>query len=220
MGARVLLRLKCKAGMEQEYRERHEHVWDSVKADLAQAGVASMNIWMERNDVYLLMELAPGVSYAAATRVLDSSPNSVQWEEYMEPIMLRSKLLYADPAFHMCRSRSRSCARWLVRAALTVTADTIPTTRTLRASGRCSSGLPTDGGSATGAKGSRSGSRSPTQPRPSSEESGGEREDDQFGRSHGAGRAPARRARAPPGRGGAWCLTAPLHGVDTSVAQS
>ena len=92
MGSRVLLRLKCKPGMEQEYHERHQHVWDAVKADLARAGVERMDIWMERTDVFLLMELAPGVAYAAATRLLDASPDSIKWEEYMEPIMLRFRI--------------------------------------------------------------------------------------------------------------------------------
>ena len=90
MRQRVLLRLRCKPDKEEEYRERHKNVWSSVKTDLARAGVESMNIWMEGNDVFLMMEMEPGVSFREATELLDACPDSIRWEEYMEPIMLSS----------------------------------------------------------------------------------------------------------------------------------
>uniref|UniRef100_A0A7S3BWZ6 L-rhamnose mutarotase n=1 Tax=Haptolina ericina TaxID=156174 RepID=A0A7S3BWZ6_9EUKA len=84
---RVLFRLRCKEGQEEEYRRRHRNVWPVVEADLARAGVDSMNVWMDGRDILLMMEMAPGTSFAEATRYLDASAESVRWEAFMEEIM-------------------------------------------------------------------------------------------------------------------------------------
>ena len=83
-GERTFFKLRCKAGSEAEYVRRHENVWPVVKRDLAAAGVLSMNIWMDKSDVFLMMETK---DYAAATAALDASPDSVKWEKWMEPMM-------------------------------------------------------------------------------------------------------------------------------------
>lgn len=47
-----------------------------------------MLIWIDKgsSEVYLMMDC--GVAgYTAATAVLDASPDSVKWEEYMKPMM-------------------------------------------------------------------------------------------------------------------------------------
>jgi L-rhamnose mutarotase len=55
---RVLFKLRCKEGQEHEYRRRHQAVWPQVEADLARAGVSSMDIWMDGRDIFLMV-IAP-----------------------------------------------------------------------------------------------------------------------------------------------------------------
>ena len=73
-----------KEGEEEEYRRRHREVWPAVLADLEQAGVRSMSIFMADRQLFLYMEVE---EYAEAVRILAESPESVRWEEYMAPIM-------------------------------------------------------------------------------------------------------------------------------------
>ena len=81
---RVAFVMHVKEGQEEEYIRRHRDVWPQVLADLKHAGVHQMNIFMAGRQLFLYMEVD---DYAKASRVLETSPKSVQWEEYMAPIM-------------------------------------------------------------------------------------------------------------------------------------
>ena len=81
---RVAFVMHVREGEEEEYRRRHREVWPAVLADLEQAGVLSMSIFMVDRQLFLYMETE---NYAEAVRILAESPESVRWEEYMAPIM-------------------------------------------------------------------------------------------------------------------------------------
>ena len=81
---RVAFLMKARPGYEEEYVRRHRNVWPGVLADMAQAGIHKMSIFMRGRDLFLYMEVD---DYAEAARALLEAPDSVQWEEYMTPIM-------------------------------------------------------------------------------------------------------------------------------------
>ena len=81
---RVAFVMHVKEGQEEEYIRRHRDVWPQVLADLEKAGVGQMNIFMAGRQLFLHMEVD---DYAEAARILGASPESVRWEQYMEPIM-------------------------------------------------------------------------------------------------------------------------------------
>ena len=81
---RVAFVMHVKEGQEEEYIRRHRAVWPQVLADLESAGVEQMNIFMAGRQLFLYMEVA---DYAEAARILGESPESLRWEQYMEPIM-------------------------------------------------------------------------------------------------------------------------------------
>ena len=84
MPERAFFKLKCKEGTEAEYVERHKAVWPAVKADLQAAGVQQMSIWMHGREIFLLMVCD---DYKAATKFLDAQPQSIEWENWMAPMM-------------------------------------------------------------------------------------------------------------------------------------
>ena len=81
---RVAFVLNVKEGQEEEYARRHQQVWPEVLADLEKSGCHQMNIFMAERQLFLYMEVE---DYEQAIRILADSPESVRWEEYMEPIM-------------------------------------------------------------------------------------------------------------------------------------
>ena len=81
---RVAFVMDVKEGHEEEYIRRHRDVWPQVLADLEKAGIGQMNIFMAGRQLFLYMEVD---DYAEAARILGASPESVRWEEYMEPFM-------------------------------------------------------------------------------------------------------------------------------------
>jgi L-rhamnose mutarotase len=61
----------------------------------AAAGVLEMTIWLKGRDVYLLMICT---DYKAATAYLDKQPKSLEWEEWMAPMMETGEGDEYDPA--------------------------------------------------------------------------------------------------------------------------
>ena len=92
---RVAFVMHVKEGQEEEYIRRHRDVWPQVLADLEKAGVGQMNIFMASRQLFLYMEAD---DYAEAVRILSDCPESVRWEEQMEPIMENAEGGSYDPA--------------------------------------------------------------------------------------------------------------------------
>ena len=92
---RVAFVMRVKEGQQAEYIRRHQQVWQEVLADLKQAGVHKMSIFMFDLQLFLYMEVD---DYAEAARILAESDDSVRWEEYMAPIMESATGETYDPA--------------------------------------------------------------------------------------------------------------------------
>ena len=88
---RVFFKLRVREGQADEYVRRHEDIythWPEVLQDLESAGVTRMTIHMQGCDAFLTMEC---VDYEQAKAHLEDaklSPKSVEWETFMEPIMM------------------------------------------------------------------------------------------------------------------------------------
>ena len=81
---RIALAMRVKKGQEQEYIRRHDSIWPEIYEDMRRAGIHKMSIFMFEQQLFLYMEVD---DYAEASRILEASPESVRWEEYMAPIM-------------------------------------------------------------------------------------------------------------------------------------
>ncbi len=81
---RIALAMRVKKGQEQEYIRRHDNIWPEIQKDMRRAGIHKMSIFMFDQQLFLYMEVD---DYAEASRILEASPESVKWEEYMAPIM-------------------------------------------------------------------------------------------------------------------------------------
>lgn len=92
---RVSFLMRIKDGMQEEYIRRHRAVWPGVLAEMQRAGITKMAIFMEGTDLVLYMEVK---DYARAVKMLNDSPESIRWEEYMSEIMEENAGKSFDPA--------------------------------------------------------------------------------------------------------------------------
>lgn len=92
---RVALVLNIREGQQEEYARRHREVWPQVLRDMEKAGFRQMNIFIAGRPLFLYMEVD---HYAEAVRILSDCPESVRWEEQMEPIMENAEGGSYDPA--------------------------------------------------------------------------------------------------------------------------
>ena len=80
-----------KDGKLDEYRRRHDAIWQEMKAVLAEAGIRNYTIWNTENELFGYYECEKGIAYAA--RVQAESPVVARWNEYMKDVMTMD----ADP---------------------------------------------------------------------------------------------------------------------------
>ena len=80
----VVLLLRIREGFQKEYVKRHTNVWPEVLAEMEAAGIHSMNIYLSGCQVVVVMHMD---DYARSVELLAKAPASVQWEEFMAPIM-------------------------------------------------------------------------------------------------------------------------------------
>jgi L-rhamnose mutarotase len=92
---RVAFTMRVKAGQEEEYVRRHKEVWPAVLEACKRAGVHKSSIFMNGRELFVYMEVE---DYAEAVRILGEDPESVRWEEYMEPIVEAGTGDAYDPA--------------------------------------------------------------------------------------------------------------------------
>lgn len=92
---RVSFLMRVRDGMQEEYIRRHRAVWPEVLAEMQRAGIANMSIFMQGTDLVLYMEVE---NYEQAVRILNDSPASLRWEEYMSQIMEENAGKSYDPA--------------------------------------------------------------------------------------------------------------------------
>ena len=82
---RYAWKAKLKDGMLDEYRRRHDLIWQSMKDVLREAGVCNYSIWNVGDELFGYYECKRGVDHA--TKVQASSQVVAMWNEYMKDVM-------------------------------------------------------------------------------------------------------------------------------------
>ena len=75
-----------KDGCIEEYKRRHNEIWQEMVEVLKQAGICNYTIWNVGNELFGYYECEKGVEYAA--RVQANSPVVDKWNEYMKDVMV------------------------------------------------------------------------------------------------------------------------------------
>lgn len=80
-----------KEGMREEYKRRHDEIWQEMKDLLKAAGIRNYSIWNTGDELFGYYECEKGVAYAAKMQA--ESPVVAKWNEYMKDVMV----MEADP---------------------------------------------------------------------------------------------------------------------------
>ena len=78
-----------KDGCIEEYKKRHDNIWDEMKKVLSDAGIVNYSIWNVGNELFGYYECAKGLDFAA--RVQNESPVVKKWDEYMKDILIMER---------------------------------------------------------------------------------------------------------------------------------
>lgn len=73
-------------GSLDEYKRRHDAIWDEMKQVLADAGIVNYTIWNVGDELFGYYECEMGIEYAA--RVQRESLVVEKWNEYMKDILI------------------------------------------------------------------------------------------------------------------------------------
>ena len=74
-----------KDGMLDEYKRRHDNIWEDLKKVLKDAGISNYTIWNVGNELFGYFECEKGVEFAE--KVQAQSPVVDKWNEYMKDVM-------------------------------------------------------------------------------------------------------------------------------------
>lgn len=73
-------------GTLEEYKRRHDNIWDEMKEVLDEAGIVNYTIWNVGNELFGYYECTKGIDHAAEVQA--SSPVVDKWNEYMKDILI------------------------------------------------------------------------------------------------------------------------------------
>ena len=82
---KVVWRAKVRPGMQEEYKRRHDEIWDEMVRALKDAGICNYTIWMDGDELFGYYECEKGVDYALSFQ--QENPVVQKWEKSMEPVM-------------------------------------------------------------------------------------------------------------------------------------
>lgn len=82
---RYAWKAKLKNGKLEEYKRRHDMIWQSMKDVLREAGICNYSIWNVGDELFGYYECKKGVDYA--TKVQANSQVVDMWNEYMSDVM-------------------------------------------------------------------------------------------------------------------------------------
>lgn len=82
---KVVWRAKVRPGMKEEYKRRHDEIWDEMVMALKDAGICNYTIWMDGDELFGYYECEKGVDYALSYQ--QENPVVQKWEKSMEPVM-------------------------------------------------------------------------------------------------------------------------------------
>ncbi len=71
-------------GMLDEYKKRHDNIWDEMKQMFNDAGIRNYSIWNVGNELFGYYECD---SIEKAGEIQRSNPISQKWEEHMKDVM-------------------------------------------------------------------------------------------------------------------------------------
>lgn len=73
-------------GKLEEYKRRHDNIWEEMVEVLKSAGICNYSIWTSGNELFGYYECEKGVEYAA--RIQRESAVVDKWNEYMKDVMV------------------------------------------------------------------------------------------------------------------------------------
>ena len=73
-------------GALEEYKRRHDALWDEMKQVLTEAGIVNYTIWNVGNEMFGYYECLKGIEHAA--KVQRESEVVKRWDEYMKDILI------------------------------------------------------------------------------------------------------------------------------------
>lgn len=80
---------RVKEGKIEEYKRRHNQIWQEMKDVLTAAGIVNYSIWLCKNTLFGYYECEKGLEFAA--KVQAESPVVEKWNEYMKDVMEMEK---------------------------------------------------------------------------------------------------------------------------------
>ena len=86
---------KIITGKLDEYKQRHDDIWEEMKEVLSRAGIENYTIWNCEDELFGYYECRYGVEYAA--RIQSESEVVARWNEYMTDVMIMCE----DPVTHV-----------------------------------------------------------------------------------------------------------------------
>ncbi|MFF6772332.1 L-rhamnose mutarotase [Streptomyces sp. NPDC012637] len=78
---RVCFLLKVRADRAEEYRERHEHVWDDMRAALAEAGWRNYSLFLREDG--LLVGYLETEDFERSRAAMESTEVNARWQAEM-----------------------------------------------------------------------------------------------------------------------------------------
>ena len=82
---RYAWKAKVKEGKQEEYKRRHDEIWQEMKDLLKSAGIRNYSIWNTGDELFGYYECEKGIAYAAKMQA--ESPIVAKWNKYMEDVM-------------------------------------------------------------------------------------------------------------------------------------
>lgn len=82
---RYAWKAKVKEGKREEYKRRHDEIWQEMKDLLKSAGIRNYSIWNTGDELFGYYECEKGIAYAAKMQA--ESPIVAKWNKYMEDVM-------------------------------------------------------------------------------------------------------------------------------------
>ena len=73
-------------GKKEEYKRRHDEIWQEMKDLLKSAGICNYSIWNVGDELFGYYECEKGIAFAAKTQA--ESPVVAKWNEYMKDVMV------------------------------------------------------------------------------------------------------------------------------------
>lgn len=82
----ILFRLKDKS-MVEEYKKRHDSIWQEVLAVIKVSGIKNYSIWNVDDILFGYYEIENEIADKKATEILFGEPKFLEWRNYMEDII-------------------------------------------------------------------------------------------------------------------------------------